>query len=199
MERESIAIQGQLRAQIDELTTFNHRLREDLRQAMRDAELLDTMRRERDDLNDRYQILQSDFSSLTDDRRVQQDTIDALKGQRDAMGDQLRCLGGELHDEQVQKAELQVSLSSHLRELRELSNQRDSLQNDRSELTNTNAELRARCEMREAEIMELKLKASERERVRAKIPRYPALVRYKDTPPKTALVQPGVATINNWP
>jgi chromosome segregation protein len=184
VQRQKIDNEGRLGSQITELTTINNRLERDLVQARVEAELLLTMRQEREELDAKCQALTEEVCNLKDGRRSQQDTINAIEGQRDAMSIEVRRLEGDLHDEQAQSTELQLTISNQLRELDELSIERDGLQSAMNELTNDNAELRATCSRLTAEITDLKLITSEHARVKAKNPRFPATVKYKNSPPK---------------
>jgi chromosome segregation ATPase len=184
LQQQKIDNEGQLGSQITELTTINNRLEKNLVQARVEAELLLAMRQEREELDAKCQALTEEVCNLTDGQRSQQDTINALEGQRDAMSIEVRRLESELHDEQAQSTELQLTISDQLRELDELSIERDGLQSAMNELTNDNAELRATCSRLTAEITDLKLITSEHARVKAKNPRFPATVKYKNSPPK---------------
>ncbi|KAL2839649.1 hypothetical protein BJY01DRAFT_250378 [Aspergillus pseudoustus] len=199
LKRQRIATEDQLKTGIDELTVINNRLQGELLQARTDAERLDVTRQEREELHARCQELTESVSNLTDERLFQQNTIDSLEGQRDAMNCEVHRLESGLHDEQVQSTELRFIISNQLQEVDELKSQRDGLQSTMNELTNTNAELQASYDKLNAEITELKPTTNEVVRVKAKIPRFPAIVKYKGSPPKKAFVQQGVVALYNQP
>ncbi|KAL4939480.1 hypothetical protein BDV06DRAFT_198781 [Aspergillus oleicola] len=199
VQRQRIAVEGELENRINELTTINDQLQEEIAQTRSEAGLLNTMRLAREELETRCQELTVEVSDLVNARRYHENMIKDLEEQRNAMSREVRRLNSELHDEQSRSTDLRLTISNRLRELDELKFQRNHLQVANDDLTNSNAELRANCGTLNAKIAELKSINNDLSRGKAKRPRYPAIVRYGGSSPKMALVKSGTVTIDEWP
>ncbi|KAL4866047.1 hypothetical protein BDV12DRAFT_199598 [Aspergillus spectabilis] len=173
-------------------------LQSELLQARREADLVGTLRCANNELEARCKTLEDEAAELHNDRHADARRINALEEQQRTTSGWADRLNVDLQSERTRTTELQSTISGLRQNLNRLNAQHHALQGQRDELTNANATLQntrnsmririfilqARSSRLNAEVAELKSVASQRSAVMAKLPRYPALVRARNSPSK---------------
>ncbi|KAL5333113.1 hypothetical protein BJX70DRAFT_403875 [Aspergillus crustosus] len=198
---ERIALDGQLQERTAQLTTISNQLQEqmtrisELQQRLNQAiQFEDEMRIRNAELEARCTALREEVSELANARR----TINQLWERQHAMDGEVRQLRAELGDEQTQRAELQSTVTAQSQEINELTEKLQELRSKLLDVNNANATLRrakamlvwwnfalrVRQRALRLELAELKTTISQMTGVKAKIPRYLGIARYKDSSAK---------------
>ncbi|KAL4964005.1 uncharacterized protein BDV14DRAFT_80216 [Aspergillus stella-maris] len=197
--RERVTLEAQVEDRTNELATSNTRLQ---REGTRVSEVQENLAQAR---------LEAEHSAHI--RRHQEGVINDLEEQNHVMNVEVQHLNSELHNEQKRSRDLQSTLSNQLQQLHEQNKQLVYLQAVDGDLSNTSKTLqrtktrmairiyalRERCRTLVGELKEVRSINNDLSKVRAKPPRSPAIVRYKHSPPRMALVRKGPVTVESLP